>query len=350
MKHLLSTLLFSALATLPALAAGETQTDGLSYYLPKTAVQMHVLVEKTVTTPGVLNAYSEVYFKTPAQQTETTDYRIVGVTFATTAVRDEAKHYTVAIDKKHSVLSVDCDDNGVLRAINTKAPKTAAPKTFSPAPKTAALDPRDYMTQDILAAANLPKMAQLVAQEIYDTRESRTLLARGEAEFMPKDGEQLRLMFDQLNRQETALMQLFQGATTVDTTECIITLVPEKEQKHVVAFRFSKKFGLTPADDLSGEPYYVDITDENLTAEAPETNELADKIKDNFQLGVCLPGKIRLTLSNNGTDIAKYELWAAQFGRTEMLNGALFGKKMTSKIVLDSATGAVVELRTEPLE
>ena len=206
------------------------------------------------------------------------------------------------------------------------------------------------MSQDILAAGNLPKMAQLVAQEIYDVRDSRNMLSRGEADFMPKDGEQLRLMYDQLNRQERALMQLFQGTTTVDTTEYVISIVPEKEMKHIVAFRFSKKFGLTTADDLSGEPYYMDVTDENQTAEPPAVHEMAKKQKDDMELAVCLPGKISVTLSNANKKIGHYDMWAAQFGQVEMLNGSLFGKKLTSKIVLDSATGAVTELTTEPLD
>ena len=241
------------------------------------------------------------------------------------------------------MLSVDCDANGVLRAINTKAPAAKEEEPFRPAPKAKPLNPRDYMSQDILAAANQPKMAQLVALEIYDVRDSRNLLSRGEADFMPKDGEQLRLMYEQLNRQERALMQLFQGTTTV-------TLVPEKKAQRVMAFRFSKKFGLSTTDDLSGEPYYVDIAEENVTAEPPVVHEMANKLKDELQLAVCLPGKIRLTLSNNDKKIARYEMWAAQFGKIEMLNGALFGKKLTSKILLDSATGAVTELTTEPLE
>ena len=104
-----------------------------------------------------------------------------------------------------------------------------------------------------------------------------------------------------------------------------------------MAFRFSKKFGISTTDDLSGEPYYVDIAEENVTAEPPVVHEMANKLKDELQLAVCLPGKIRLTLSNNDKKIARYEMWAAQFGKIEMLNGALFGKKLTSKILLDSA-------------
>lgn len=349
MKKLLSTLLLATLA-IPALAGGNKEVPGLSYYLPKTAVRMQVLVEKTVTTPGQLNEYADLYFKTAAPQNTTTDYRIVGVKFSTVAVRNEAEHHTVAIDKKYSVLSVDCDANGVLRAINTKAPATDKPESFRPAPKPAPLNPRDYMSQDILAAANLPKMAQLVAQEIYDVRDSRNLLSRGEADFMPKDGEQLRLMYKQLDRQEKALMQLFLGTTTVDTTEYVVNFVPEKTALRSMAFRFSKKFGLLPADDLSGEPYYIDITNENVTAEPPAVDEQANKQKDAFQLAVCLPGKISLALSTGGADIAHYQMWAAQFGRTELLNGALFGKKFTSHILLDTATGGIVELKTEPLE
>lgn len=157
-------------------------------------------------------------------------------------------------------------------------------------------------------------------------------------------------MYDQLNRQERALMQLFQGTTTVDTTEYVISIVPEKEMKRIVAFRFSKKFGLTTADDLSGEPYYMDVTDENQTAEPPAVHEMAKKQKDEMELAVCLPRKISVTLSNANKKIGHYDMWAAQFGQVEMLNGSLFGKKLTSKIVLDSATGAVTELTTEPLD
>lgn len=45
------------------------------------------------------------------------------------------------------------------------------------------------------------KMAELVAKEIYSIRESRNALLRGEADNMPKDGAQLKLMLDNLNQQ-----------------------------------------------------------------------------------------------------------------------------------------------------
>lgn len=346
-KILLATMAASAGITMHA---ADKNTDGLTYFLPKTAVRMSVLVEKKTTQPGQLADYAELYFKKAAQPTTVTDYRIVGVSFSSVGLPDTNKKFYVAIDKKHSVLSVDCDANGVLMAINDKAQHTEAPKAFKPAPKAEPLNPHDFMSQDILAAGNLPKMAQLVAQEIYDIRDSRNQLSRGEADFMPKDGEQLKLMYAQLNKQENALMQLFTGTTTIDTTETVVTFVPTKENKRHTVFRFSKKFGILTPDDFSGKPYSIDINDLNTMPDLPEQPEAAKKEKDDFQLGVALPGKIRITLTDGQTPLSVYETYAAQFGRVEMLPGSLFGKKFTSKILLDSTTGGIVELKTEPLE
>ena len=54
MKHILSTLILAALTALPVSAGSKKEAEGLAYYLPKTAVRMHVLVEKTTTEPGLL--------------------------------------------------------------------------------------------------------------------------------------------------------------------------------------------------------------------------------------------------------------------------------------------------------
>lgn len=346
----LKTTAFTLALMSSAVAFAQKQVDGLSYFLPKTAVRMSVLVEKTTFQPGELADYSDLYFKKPASKKADTSWRIVGVSFSTEGQPDADRKFTVAIDRKHSVLSIDCDRNGVLTAINDKASATVPPKPFVPARKSAPLNPRDFMSQDILSAGNLPKMAQLVAQEVYDIRDSRSQLSRGEADNMPKDGEQLRIMFGNLDTMERALMQMFTGVTTRDTVEHTVTFVPTKETAEFTAFRFSRKFGLTTADDYSGAPYKVTVTDENIMPDLPAAANAARKEKDDFQLGVCLPGKIRLTLSNDGNTVATFDTFAAQFGRVEMLNGALFGKKMTSHLLLDPVTGCVVKLRTEPLE
>lgn len=45
-------------------------------------------------------------------------------------------------------------------------------------------------------------MAELTAREIYNIRDSKNTILRGQAETMPKDGASLQLVIDQLNKQE----------------------------------------------------------------------------------------------------------------------------------------------------
>lgn len=348
MRKSLSAILLAALVA--AHANAQKSQGNYNYYLPKTQVRVALLIERTAFTPGMLADYAGQYFKTDAQADPSVSYRIVGATLYAAGVPDTTKQFALEIDKKHSILSIDCDRNGVLRAINTKGQDAAKPAPFKPARKSAAVDPNDYMSQEILASGNRPKMARLVAQEIYDIRDSRNQLSRGEAEFMPKDGEQLRIMMAQLDRQEQALMQVFEGASQVDTTEATIAFTPDKEQPRQMAFRFSKHYGLTANDDLSGAPYYAVVTDEESMAEAPEVDPEAKKHKDDMQLGVSLPGKIRVELTDGRNTIATAEFYAAQYGRVEMLDGSLFGKKLTSQLVIDQATGAVTSLKTQMLE
>ena len=91
-----------------------------SYSLPKTALRFSVLVEKTTFTPGKYARFSERYLKTPVKDTPTTTYRIVSTKMNTYAVPDSSKQFTATIDKKHSIISVSRDQNGVIMAVNSE--------------------------------------------------------------------------------------------------------------------------------------------------------------------------------------------------------------------------------------
>lgn len=339
-----------ATAALTTATAADNDGEGLNYFLPKTAIRMAVLVEKTTFEPGQLARYADLYFHTQAVTVKDANYRIAGISFTAEGVPDSTKHYTLTVDKKHSLFSIDCTPSGVLKAINTQGSTPAAPAPFRPAAKTPLPNPHDYMSQDILSAGNEEKMAQMVAQEIFDIRDSRNQLSRGEADFMPQDGEQMKLMLNNLKTQEAALMQLFEGTTTKDTTEVTLTYVPEPEKAKEVLFRFSKHFGVVDADDLSGEPYYVSATDLHTIATLPAGSVDEKKGKTDFNVGVSLPGKVRIDVTGGKQSVGRFETYAAQFGRTELLSESLFSKKMTAHVVVDPVTGTVVSLESEPLE
>ena len=345
--------LFVAVATallMTVNANAQADVEGIRYSLPKTTLRISLLVEKTTFTPGELAGYSMLYMKQDAGKEPTTEYKIVGMSLSQDAIPDTARCYKLLLDKKHSIINLTQDENGVLLAINDNGKPVAQPQPFVAQPQPKALNPHDFMSQDILSAGSHAKMAQLIAQEIYDIRDSRNQLSRGEADFMPKDGEQLRIMLVNLDTQEKALMQVFQGSTQKDTTEVILSYIPEQQTDRDLLFRFSRHFGVVDADDFSGRPFYISIEDLQTIAPLPASADDGKKSKEDIGLNVTLPGKIRVKIADGNNVVTTSEMYAALFGRVEMISGTLFGKKVTTHISLHPLTGNIERLDVEPLE
>lgn len=349
MKRLIASLLMAM--ALAATATAQTTVEGTTYYLPKTAVRISMLIEKTTYRPGQLAPYAQRYMSVLHPSLEaSTDYRIVSLQLSTVAIPDTAKQYTLTLDRKHSITLVGRTPDGILTGINTEAHLPEAPQPFVPRPKPRPLNPADFMNEDILLATSSAKQAELIASDIYDLRTSRTELSRGEAEYMPKDGEQLRLMMEQLNQQERALLQMFEGTTVRDTVEQVLLFTPTQEISRQVLFRFSTKLGLREVDDLSGAPYYISV--EDLKTVTPPSDQASEtkKDKNDINLYVNIPSKISVTISSQQAPIKTIEFLAGQFGKTENLSGELFGKKQSTQVLLDPKTGSVVSLKAISVE
>lgn len=324
-------------------------TEGVSYYLPKTALRFVLLVEKTSYTPGDFAIYSERYLKRSVSTEPGTSFSLLSYKLETAGVPDKEKTFFAKMDQKHSITSIDKDDSGVLLAVNTAKSTSKEYARFVAAKKEKPLVPRDYMTQDILSAGSTAKMAELTALEIYDIRDNRNLLNKGQADFMPQDGEQLRIMLRNLDTQERALSQLFLGRTERDTFEVEVMYIPTEEVKDEVVFRFSTKLGVVDNDDLAGVPYCISVEDYHIV---PSLNVGDEMQNDKAGSGVCvnLPGKIKVTLSQGGKPLCNYDLYAAQFGQTEELGTSLFSKKYTTTLRLSPVTGNAEHIETVPLK
>ena len=350
-------LFMSAIAAM-AVSAGSTaaaqeplSVEGSSYYLPQTVLRFSLLVEKTTYTLGDFAMYASRYLKRNDVKLEpSTTYRIVKLNLNSEAQPDTSKFFTAKADAKHSIRSLERDANGVLVAVNAKPRALDRPKPFAPAPKPRQLNPRDFMTEEILNAGSSSKMAELCVQEIYDIRENKSLLNKGQADFMPKDGEQLRIMLRNLDNQENALMQMFEGTTVRDTVETFVQYVPTREVDKQLLFRFSRYLGMTDSDDLGGSPYYIKVEDLHSMPQLDGSVAEGKKDKDNVGINVCLPGKIRVSVYNGNALMGAFELYAAQFGKTESISGEMFSKKYTTSLVLNPITGSIEKIETEMIK
>ena len=340
---LLTTLAQTAVSTyLPGVTP-----EGAIYLLPKTGIRIAVQVEKTTYAPGELCKYAERYLRIKdVSPTPSVNYRITDIRQEAYAVADTSKHYAIEFNAKTAATNVRLSDDGILLGINTD-PQPQSKSLSSPhSPLSTKIDPRQYMNEEMLAAGSTAKMAELIAQDIYEIRESRNLLVRGQADNMPKDGEQLRLMLNQLDKQDQAMTSLFIGTTEKDTTEHVITVIPDKTSDQQVLFRFSQKLGLLESDDFAGVPYYYKV--EDLKTVPPV--EVIDPKKKNKQapgVYVNVPGKLRSTISDAKGVISTAEFPAGQFGNVELLSGALFNKRYTTRLWLNPLSGAVEKIDVE---
>jgi len=344
-------LLFTALSPLTMVAQVSSYqpgltTEGAIYYLPKTALRFTVQVARTQYTPGEYAAYAERYLALHDIRTEATSaYRLTHVDMMPVGQADTAKCYAIKVNPKTTAANIEISKDGTLLAINSDAPRTIFPEAFRPARKPAAVNPRQFLNEEILSAGSTAKRAELIAQEIYNIRESKNQLTRGEADYMPKDGEQLRIMLAQLDQQDQALSQLFTGTTTSDTTEYVLTVCPMEETKQQVFFRLSQKLGVVDADDLSGAPLYLTVEDLHTVPAPIETGKKKKKSEEGIYVNV--PGRIRVTVSQAGETLLTQELPAGQFGNVELLGEELFNRKFITHITLNPTHGGVEKLESE---
>ena len=236
---------------------------------------------------------------------------------------------------------VELTKEGIIKAINTTAPEEEIPTPQAVPEKPKRVDPRNFMTEEILLAGSTNKMAELIAKEIYSIRESKNSLTRGQADYMPQDGAALKLMLNNLEIQEKALTEMFSGYT--DRMEKTFTFYAEPEQEITdqVVCRFSKKLGVVKENNLAGEPIYLSVKDQTTLPPADEEAKAKKKLD-----GVIynIPGKGMVAVKGLGKTYYNKELQITQFGETEVLLDNLFNKKVNTRVIFNPITGGIMKI------
>ena len=311
--------------------------EGMVYYLPKTVIELQVTATKVTYTPGEFCQYANRYLRmTDVSSQPEEHWEINAVKVSSVGEPDPDNAYIVKLKDKNLAPQVELTPDGIIKAINTTAPvekETTATPTGTTAKR---VNPRNFMTEEILQAGSTSKMAELVAKEIYNIRESKNSLTRGQADYMPQDGAALKLMLDNLEEQEQALTSLFVGITDRTKQVFTIRIAPEEGINEKVAFRFSKKLGILGEDNLAGEPCYISVINkETLPPADPKEKKKSGGIIYN------IPGKAQVTVATPTRKYFDGELFVTQFGTTEVL---LFNKKVSTQVIFDPDTGRIVKI------
>lgn len=321
--------------------------EGLTYTLPQTSFRVTVTAEKTVTTPGDLHEYAFRYLRLKdVPSVSNTQWKVKSVTLEPYGVPDPRKLYSIkfkSADKTSAHLARLTRD-GILLAVNTdQAEEPALSPLPEGTPAIAPLDANKYLNMEILSAETTTKKAELCAQLIYELRESRNALIKGEAENTPKDGQQLKLMLDQLDLQANAISQLFEGYQGTSTHVFSFTYTPASATGQDILFRISPTTGIVDADDLAGSPVYVRLRNtESLPAPVPAP-VAAGKKKEKPETGLYynVPARVDISVFDNTQEYYHQEVPMGQFGNVEILSHILFDKKTTTRVTFNPTTGGI---------
>ena len=321
-----------ALSLLAATAATYAQDpyipgkgEGIAYFLPKTALEVRVIATKVTYQPGEFCQYANRFLRLNDVTAQPETYwKIKQIEVCSVGVPDSTKAYIMKLKDKDLASNMELTDDGIIKAINTSAPATEETPYKLEKPQRHP-NARKYLTEEILMAGSTAKMAELTAKEIFNIRESKNLILRGQA--------------DNLNQQEQAMTEMFTGINDREDQVFTVRLSPEEGLKDRIAFRFSEKLGILTPDDLAGEPIYV-----NLTSKTALGTQEEGKGKQPKGVLYNIPGKANVSVSFEGKTVFEEELPVTQLGYTEVLTDGLFDKKVNTRVVFNPNTGAIVKI------
>lgn len=336
--------------TTQQLSTSKANEYGLTYSLPETVVDITIETRHTRQTPGEFYNYAKRYLGiTDVIVVPSSSAEIESVVVEPRGVARPGEAYLVKF-KNGSNVSMTLTDSDVPLAINTDRVEVPS-RARLPVAQAAAPTPlqgdaaRQAVTQEMSATSSLSRRAELAAQRIFELRDTRNELLSGNADNMPPDGQAMKLVLDNIAAQEAALMAMFAGTTSSYTTVSTITYRPGLEcATDTVIARLSPVDGLVRADDLSGDPVTLTISD-IVRGELPLNDKGQPRTFPKGGVAYNIPGSAVLTLSVDGRQLAVKPIEVSQFGMTFGLDPALFtDKKKPSYVLFSPITGAIVRL------
>lgn len=349
---LLSTTLTIAQTKVTKRTATKSNDSGVNYFLPKSVLEIQVAVLKTETKAGLYYKYAEKYLGISNAITENkTYYELDNIRVVLTGVPDKDKSYLVELKSGTTAPFVYLTESGLICTINaeyTPPAENTSANEKSPAASNTKLSAETLFTEEYLRAGSTAKMAEILAKQIYKIRESRMDILTGNADNAPSDGVAMKLILEQLEDQEKALVELFTGTASQTTQTAIFEVEPNAEIENEIVFRFSKHLGIVDNEDLSGQPVYlnlrkmgtVDLDDLEATADTKKKDKNADK-----GIFYNIPGQGEVEIFYGTNRIYKGAFDITQFGTTQVLANPIFeNKKAPVKVYFYPEIGAIKQI------
>ncbi|HET9571717.1 MAG TPA: DUF4831 family protein [Bacteroidales bacterium] len=322
-----------------------TATDtarGVVYQLPKVLLQIQVETKCIVETPGLYFQYADRFLGLKdVIQNESIHYEITGFSLTTKTIADTSQAFLISTGKKGKNIDLELTPEGFLKSINGKRlgkevrTSVITKNSAQNEPKAWETTGSSIFTKEMQQANSTAKMAELAANQLFTIRDTRFSMLTQDADKTPADGRSYEIVLSELNRMESAYLELFKGKMTESSQTHSFTLDPQKDSTDVL-LRFSLLKGILGKNNLGGDPLFVEIKNLPIAAQALRV----DKTNSPRGLYYRVPGKAVIQITDGKDVLFTKEVVVPQFGRVLSLPAT-----QITAAELCPVTGALLEIR-----
>jgi len=324
-----------------------TATDtarGIVYLLPKINIQIEVDTKCIQETPGMYFQYADRFLgMKEVIQNESIRYEITGFRLTTKTIPDISQAYLISTGKKGKNIVIALTPEGYLKSINGSKENEMPPVKVSTKTKTMTKNiPKSWetpgssiFTKEMQQANSTAKMAELAANQLFTIRDTRFNMLTQDADKTPSDGRSYEIVLSELNRMESAYLELFKGKVTESNQTFTYTMNPQKDSTDVL-LRFSLFKGVLDKNNLGGNPIFIEVKPLPVAAEKLRV----DKAATPRGLYYRVPGQAVINITDGKDILFTEEVTVPQFGRVLSLPATqITAAKLCPK------TGALLELK-----
>ena len=273
-------------ALLPA--AGTYAQDAMgtvSYALPQTTITLEVEAVREYFFAGPYAKYAQKYLGVDARQEDQTTCTLSAVKMTPYIEADQGSRFYVTPDKNStSFLSLmsqgliavndgnfgdgsqwrfasqagaDFSDKGVSSNLTSEATTLFRGVNGN----------RVGVQQNMVVQKSLEQRAKEAAEMIFELRKKRVQIVTGDTD-ATYSGEAMGAALAEIAALEKEYMSMFIGYSDLQTQKLKCDVVPEKGRKSqtYVAFRLSDTDGIVSSDNMSGKPYLLELTPQEVSA------------------------------------------------------------------------------------
>jgi len=314
------------------------------YALPKTILNVDVVVEKKIRKVGPFAGFSEKYIGiSPKITADEVKWNIQSLTITEKGEVDPQHFYKLTSVENYEPNLIQLTPEGLIQGFNMKAVDVAneiTPQTlhenvdFEIEYGQFSIDPNLLTKKDTVfkvvetdtAFIKVPELKELAfaksiedkakeaAHQLFKLRKRRFKILTANYEVLPPDGKAYEVIVRELDKLEKEYLSLFLGKEVCVLETGHFTYKPKATDKGGVLFRISPEKGLVESDDLKAVPVRIELNNLGVTSELPVLPVDPTVVPDRL-IYYRIPGQADVVISKGKQVVYHKRHLISQFGK-----------------------------------